>query len=214
MLRRSRSRWIVAGLFAATLFTGISVVEIEAMFRFPTVLANDVASDEAPPPEIVPTPTPQPVPPISELERALQQQQWQQASDITWARLGRGEVLPDGREFRQFPCEELAEIDRLWRRSSGDRYSFSIQRDLWADLARQYPLRDRTYTEFRTAVGWMDVSPQQPVGHFPSEQFWATGQILRFGCGDAACSFPRTEVEETRLALEFVFPRLLQCRIR
>lgn len=152
---------------------------------------------------------------LSNLEAALQQQHWQQASDLTWARLEREVVSADGRAFRQFPCEELVAVDDLWRRASGDRYGFSVQRNLWATLARRYPRRDRTYEEFRRTVGWMDVPETNayPVGYFPMEQFWETGRVLQFGCGDADCSFPRTEVEETRLALEYVFPRLRHCGI-
>ncbi|WP_017659527.1 GUN4 domain-containing protein [Baaleninema simplex] len=200
----------VGRLLAGTLFAGIAIGGIEAIAPiFPSETTQ--AQDEAPQPAIAPTP--QPIPSMLELERALQQRQWQHASEMTWARLGRGAVLPDGRAFRQFPCAELAEIDALWRRSSGDRYGLSVQRNLWTLLARKYPQRDRAYTEFRETVGWTDSTRPYPVGHFPNQAFWSTGEILRFGCGDAACSFPRTEVEETRLALEFVVPRLLECRI-
>lgn len=152
---------------------------------------------------------------LDDIEAALEQQQWQQASDRTWAMLEREVSQTDGRAFRRFPCEELVAVDGLWRRASGDRYGFSVQRDLWATLARRYPLRDRTYDEFRRTVGWMDVPEAEtyPVGYFPMQQFWETGRVLQFGCGDAECSFPRTEVEETRLALEYVFPRLWQCGI-
>lgn len=44
-------------------------------------------------------------------------------------------------------------------------------------------------------------------GYFPISDWWLTGEVLKFGCGDYYCSIPRTVVEETVPAWNIVRSR-------
>jgi len=52
-------------------------------------------------------------------------------------------------KIRSMPCEDLRNLDRLWREASGDRFGFSIQRQIW-----ESPEVNQDYTKFGEAVGW------------------------------------------------------------
>ncbi len=157
------------------------------------------------------------VPALAELTAALDRQQWEQASDLTWAMLGREVAATDGRAFRQFPCADLRDIVQAWRQASGDRQGPAVQFRQWAALAARHPQRSDTEQAFRRFVGWdrdwAGASGDRPLGYYPREAAWETGNVLTFGCGDAECRIPRTVVEETQPALYELFPRLNQCRI-
>lgn len=168
-------------------------------------------------PPVDPVIAPRPVPTLAELTAALDRQQWERASDLTWAMLERDVVARDGRAFRQFPCGELREIVDAWRQASGDRQGPAVQFRQWAALAARHPQRSDTEMAFRRFVGWdrdwQGVPGDRPLGYYPREAAWETGNVLTFGCGDAECRIPRTVVEETQPALYELFPRLNQCRI-
>lgn len=168
-------------------------------------------------PALEPPAEPRPVPTLAELTAALDRQQWERASDLTWGMLERDVVATDGRAFRRFPCGELREIVDAWRQASGDRYGPAVQFRQWAALAARHPQRSDTEMAFRRFVGWdrdWGVVPgDRPLGYYPREAAWETGNVLTFGCGDAECRIPRTVVEETQPALYELFPRLNQCRI-
>ncbi|MCG9886603.1 MAG: GUN4 domain-containing protein [Cyanobacteria bacterium] len=169
-------------------------------------------------PPINPGPDPSQIPTLAELEAALSQRRWDRADELTLRILSQGYPLPDTRRFRQFPCNTLAEMDRLWRQASGDRYGFGVQRRIWASIGNRVNNRNETAQQFKRQVGWHveQTGPidSRPVGYFPTEQFWANGRTLAFGCGDAECTIPRTVVDETEAALDHIFPRLTQCRVR
>ncbi|MEM6503104.1 MAG: GUN4 domain-containing protein [Cyanobacteria bacterium P01_C01_bin.89] len=170
----------------------------------------------------IPEAQPEQVPTLEMLEEALTQGNWQRGDELTWEILTGRMDRPDGRRFRQFPCDRLERIDRAWRQASGDRFGFSVQRRLWRHLMVRLGDQRETRQAFDREVGWLGsehgVNPRGdegdlPLGYWPREQSWFSGNILRFGCGDEACSFARTVVEEQRPALEYIFPRLSQCRL-
>lgn len=160
------------------------------------------------------------LPTMEQLETALAAQDWQRGDEFTWMILAAGMDNPDGRRFRQFPCDRLGAVDRAWRQASGDHFGFSVQRQMWGNIAFRLGDAHETRQAFDQAVGWasgdngvIDHAGETtlPRGYWPQERLWRSGRILRFGCGDEACSFARTVVEEQRPALEYIFPRLVQC---
>ena len=212
MVYRRRTRLIgITGLLAL----GVAIVPVgmDAIAQGPTLKPAE------PPP--LTTPLSEKIPTMAALEEALGQRDWRRADGLTWRILHGGMENPDGRRFRQFPCDRLQQVDRAWRRASGDRFGFSVQRDLWASLMNRLGDRHRTRDEFDRAVGWRSESETTsetdqaiaPVGRWPEERLWLSGNVLRFGCGDVDCTFARTVVDETRPALEYIFPRLSQCRL-
>ncbi|WP_017662348.1 serine/threonine-protein kinase [Baaleninema simplex] len=85
------------------------------------------------------------------------------------------------REIAKLPCEDLQTIDRLWVKYSNRKFGFSVQRQIYEGVDRDYP-------EFCDRVGWpvaKSRSPSQtfkfnlraPVGHLPSRT-WAGGLEL------------------------------------
>jgi hypothetical protein len=203
--------WAIAlGTIAVALF-------IPGAIALTAVAAPNPDAEATSDPPLEPAIDSRPVPTLAELTAALDRQQWQQASDLTWAMLGREVAATDGRAFRRFPCGELREIVQAWRQASGDRQGPAVQFRQWAALAARHPQRSETEQAFRRFVGWdrdwQEVTGDRPLGHYPSEAAWETGNVLTFGCGDAECRIPRTVVEETQPALYELFPRLNQCRI-
>ncbi|MEM9771808.1 MAG: GUN4 domain-containing protein [Cyanobacteria bacterium P01_D01_bin.73] len=191
----------------------IGAIGTEVVAIAPVATAQPVAQSEV---------QPEQVPTLEMLEEALEQEDWQRGDELTWQILTEGMDKPDGRRFQQFPCDRLERIDRAWRQASGDRFGFLVQRRRWRRLIIQLGDRREVRRAFDREVGWLEseygVNPRVddedlPLGYWPQEQAWFSGNILRFGCGDEACSFARTVVEEQRPALEYIFPRLSQCRL-
>ncbi len=215
MIRRQLARLIGMGVMAALIAIAQGSVSGGASAVAPWAGAKGEEPRPQLPREI------KPVPPavgaaIADMNIALEWQQWEIADRATWRVLGLLEDSPEGAQFRQFPCDLLKRVDDSWRHASNGRFGFSVQWRLWATLMNRLGNRAQTEVAFRRAVGWGEGAGDgdaSPAGHWPQEQLWRSGNILRFGCGDATCSFPRTTVEESRSALEYIFPRLSQCRL-
>jgi len=154
---------------------------------------------------------------IANLERLLAQQQWQAASHATWKILNpRGENTA---ELDPFPCATLENVDRLWTAYSNGHYGFSTQWDIWQDIAATRSTTtdnsESVWLQFYQRIGW-DNTPQEAIaagtrGYFPISEWWLTGEILTFGCGDYHCTIPRTTVEETVPAWDILQPRWQEC---
>ncbi|KAJ0977164.1 hypothetical protein J5N97_012638 [Dioscorea zingiberensis] len=73
-------------------------------------------------------------------------------------------------EVQFISAADLRAIDRLWRRHSGDRFGYSVQRRIWERKAR------RDFTGFFIRVGWMkklDTEMEQyNYRAFPDEFIW------------------------------------------
>lgn len=126
-------------------------------------------------------------PDYSRLTSLLASRQWEQA-DLETARLVSAIALdattPENalgnRWFKlsglivleDFPCQELHQIDQLWREASGDRFGFTPQRAIWNVVDRnQYPDPFRFYDAFQEQVGWKSggrSEAESPIGHFPT----------------------------------------------
>ena len=99
------------------------------------------------------------------VENALRNQEWRQADFLTWGILK--ELADDNKsgwlnqkEIENLPCPDLLKIDQLWRGYSGDRFGFSIQKDIYQNLGGGYDANFdiRAYRTFAFQVGW--VNPQ------------------------------------------------------
>ncbi len=139
------------------------------------------------------------IPEYSKLKSLLAAKQWKEADwetvhlmktiafDATtpetafgnqWFKLSGSVVLGD------FPCQELRQIDQLWREASGDRFGFTTQNKIWHTVKRNnYPDQFRFYDTFQKHLGWSDYPYQEttpPVGYFPTyrwmEEIAASGE--------------------------------------
>ncbi|TYQ31393.1 GUN4 domain-containing protein [Pseudanabaena sp. UWO310] len=99
-----------------------------------------------------------------QLEEYLKAKEWEKADRETdklmLSAVGKesGQWLePD--ELRNFPCDELLAIDRLWVKHSNGLYGFSVQKQIYEEcggkLDFSYP-SDETWDKFCDLVAWKD----------------------------------------------------------
>jgi len=86
----------------------------------------------------------------------------------------------DSKGIEKFPCSDLSVIDQLWMKSSGGRFGFSVQQQIYIEtgnlLNDQY--YEESWEEFCELLGWIkgekyimyegvtfDISA--PKGHLP-----------------------------------------------
>lgn len=118
------------------------------------------------------------------LESLLSAQQWQEANQeirqIVFRLAGKQDAKSLPYEaLTTLPQTQLAELDRLWRTYSNDRFGFSIQQQIWRDAGGTFDnYRHEIYVEFGNRVGWCQqerwltisdllYSSQAPIGHLP-----------------------------------------------
>ncbi|WP_422661982.1 GUN4 domain-containing protein [Pannus brasiliensis] len=113
-------------------------------------------------------------------------------------------------DFRQFPCNVLRVIDRLWTRYSDGRFGFSVQVQIYGSVGGNInTLRSQdaeTIRKFGDAVGWRaddkwrmddyeswDFSLSAPEGSFPAN-WWKSPYGLKMAT--------------------FCFTRLMECDLQ
>lgn len=125
----------------------------------------------------------------AQLRDLLAAGQWQKADEQTGAlmlKIGRRVRAGWLREedIKEFPCEDLLSIDRLWVKYSNDRFGFSVQSHIWESVGEDYG-------KFSNAVGWrlyndlrqwrkysdLIFSQSAPLGHLPAAPFFGPGGL-------------------------------------
>jgi len=121
----------------------------------------------------------------TQLRDLLQRKKWKEADqktrDILCQLLGKpsGYYLKNG-DIENLPCEDLRTIDQLWVKYSDGRFGFSVQKRIYDDTERDYPV-------FCNCVGWPIHEPanlesmlqfnlKAPLGHLPSRR-WIGGYL-------------------------------------
>lgn len=120
----------------------------------------------------------------AKLQYLLAVQKWQEADVETWvvlcAALGKkpkSYLFQD--DIDNLPCEDLLTIDRLWVKYSRGKFGFSVQKQIYENV-------NRDYGKFCSQVGWLTYNlhfrdrgfkykNSALVGHLPS-RVWAGGQ--------------------------------------
>lgn len=119
----------------------------------------------------------------TKLRDLLQRKKWKEADKQTWdvlcQLLGKpsGYYLKNG-DIENLPCEDLRTIDKLWLKYSDGRFGFSVQKRIYDETERDYPV-------FCNCVGWPIHEPanlesllqfnlKAPLGHLPSRR-WIGG---------------------------------------
>jgi len=79
-------------------------------------------------------------------------------------------------DLRQFPCEPLKKIDRLWVKHSGGRFGFSVQKEMYLECGGVADGRyhKEAWQKLIKMNGWasgikFDIT--SPNGHLPVEAF-------------------------------------------
>lgn len=119
----------------------------------------------------------------AKLQYLLAVQKWQEADVETWVVLcealgKRAKSYLFENDIDSLPCEDLLTIDRLWVKYSGGRFGFSVQKQIYESVRRDYG-------KFCSQVGWLTYNLHfryqgfrfknwAVVGHLPS-RVWAGG---------------------------------------
>ncbi|MBD1856852.1 MULTISPECIES: GUN4 domain-containing protein [Leptolyngbya] len=93
------------------------------------------------------------------LRNMLKKGQWQDADEETFrvmcAVTGREkEKWLREEDLRQFPSQDLRTIDRLWRKHSGGRFGFSVQKRIWQECGSPTKYGE-DWNRFGDRVGWL-----------------------------------------------------------
>ena len=136
-----------------------------------------------------------------QLEEYLKAKEWEKADRETdklmLSAVGKesGQWL-DSDDLRNFPCDELLAIDRLWVKYSDGLYGFSVQKQIYVEcggkLDFSYP-SDETWNQFCDRVAWKDKGEYltsysdlfnkkliNNSGHLPVSLVWRGG-LVGFG---------------------------------
>ncbi|MDY7005929.1 MAG: GUN4 domain-containing protein [Cyanobacteriota bacterium] len=111
----------------------------------------------------------------SELLELLKKQEWEEADKKTTeimqkvARKYPGEDWGEN-DIMNFPTDILDEIDRIWKKCSGEKFCFSIQASIWNNCKENR--EDSKRYEFAEEVGWYERNQQNWLS-------WADGEDFR-----------------------------------
>ena len=101
---------------------------------------------------------------FQKLEEYLKNQQWQEADRETY-QLMITAIGKDGGQFfstddlRNFPCDDLLAIDRLWVKHSDGLYGFSVQKQIYEECGGNLDFSepsDKTWNAFCDRVAWKE----------------------------------------------------------
>lgn len=119
------------------------------------------------------------------LSQLLQEKRWKEADFETraillsvTARTAAGWIRAE--DFKQFPCQDLCMLDRLWVNSSKGRFGYSVQKQVWESIGGKIDLDYAIWCKFGDRLGWRrdgnwlnysDLTFDQntsPLGHLPA----------------------------------------------
>ena len=93
------------------------------------------------------------------LRQLLEAEKWNEADEETLnvmlqvANIQRRHFL-DVESMQKFPCKDLRKIDRLWFKSSGGKFGFSVQKKIYESLGGTKEYNKEVWEEFSDRVGW------------------------------------------------------------
>ena len=124
----------------------------------------------------------------TKLRDFLSNKKWKEADRETWALMCQSLSQQPGTQLEisqiyQLPCEDLQTLDRLWLHYSQGRFGFSVQKQIYESVKRDYirfcdRVNWQTYNS-ATALGQIKFSQQAPIGHLPSRSWVGGIQWLR-----------------------------------
>ena len=124
----------------------------------------------------------------TKLRDFLSNKKWKEADRETWVLMCQSLSQQPGTQLEisqiyQLPCEDLQTLDRLWLHYSQGRFGFSVQKQIYESVKRDYirfcdRVNWQTYNS-ATALGQIKFSQQAPIGHLPSRSWVGGLQWLR-----------------------------------
>lgn len=160
-LSRNSRKALIAGLGAAAIavVSGIAVLSGPRIWRGSNT--TQPASSPVPSPETpVATASPQR---YSQLQNYLSAHDWESADRETFrvmlevaGPISKAQGRLAQNEWAEFPCDDLREIDRLWREASADKYSFRIQKKIFEEEEKKSQNSNNLYISFYKRIGWIE----------------------------------------------------------
>lgn len=98
---------------------------------------------------------------FNKLKKFLEEKKWKEAdaqtSNIMLALAGKGkDKYLDNADILNFPCGDLKTIDDLWIKYSDRNFGFSVQSDIYRELAGTTASYRQLWEKFGNTVGWID----------------------------------------------------------
>ena len=95
----------------------------------------------------------------SRLRDLLVAKKWREADEETYKRMlevaGReSERWFTDSDIKNFPCQDLATIDKLWVKYSSGKFGFSVQKQIYQSLGGTNEWDEKVWTAFGDQVGW------------------------------------------------------------
>jgi GUN4-like len=94
-----------------------------------------------------------------QLRDLLKAEKWQEADEETRKvmlkvvnRESEGSLNVDS--VKQFPCQDLRTIDRLWVTASKGHFGFSVQKKIWQECGSPITYDNKDWTKFGDYIGW------------------------------------------------------------
>ncbi|MBD1827155.1 serine/threonine-protein kinase [Microcoleus vaginatus GB1-A2] len=123
----------------------------------------------------------------TKLRDFLSNKKWKEADRETWTLMCQSLSQQPGTQLEisqiyQLPCEDLQTVDRLWLHYSQGRFGFSVQKQIYESVKRDYirfcdRVNWQTYNS--TTLGQVKFTQQAPIGHLPSRSWVGGIQWLR-----------------------------------
>ena len=142
----------------------------------------------------------------AKLESLLKAKRWQEADQETYRLMITTVGKEEGQWFgtddlRNFPCEDLHTLDKLWVSSSGGKYGFSVQKKIWEECGSPTDY-NQDWERFGDRVSWR--MNENWVRSFEQLDLESSGVLPLYG---------GQEVEWCGVGVLLIFSRAKTCRL-
>lgn len=163
------------------------------------------------PPKV--TSTPQPVVKITtnkaafrNLDKLLATGKWKEADIETYKiilKIARREKEGnlDFNSIKNFSCSSLKDIDKRWVKASNGRFGFSVQKQIWNDIAGTVGYNYDNFNKFADRVRWR------------RENNWLRYSDLTFNINAPRGHLPNTPPEYTSVTFRRMIPLISPCKL-
>jgi serine/threonine-protein kinase len=163
------------------------------------------------PPKV--TSTPQPVVKITtnkaafrNLDKLLATGKWKEADIETYKiilKIARREKEGnlDFNSIKNFSCSSLKDIDKRWVKASNGRFGFSVQKQIWNDIAGTVGYNYDNFNKFADRVRWR------------RENNWLRYSDLTFNINAPRGHLPNTPPEYTSVSFRRMIPLISPCKL-
>jgi predicted NACHT family NTPase len=153
------------------------------------------------------------------LEAYLETQQWYEADQETYRLMITAVGKEDGQEFskedlKEFPCDELLDIDRLWVKHSNGLYGFSVQKLIYVECGGKLNFTSPSsdiWEKFSDRTAWQSESKWVDY----SQSFFKNN-FMRMKGHLPAWDIPQCSISESAgmiLVYPFIYSRIATCEI-